>query len=387
MASDKSQRTEKPTPKRKREARKKGQVARSPELVAWATLLLASVLVQTTIRLGAEHLRELFTEVTASIQNPTPRRALEVLADGLSSVLSIIAPLALGFAALAIVGNLAQVGIYASFQRIKPKFNRVNPFKGLRNMFSTRSAWESVKAILRFLILAAIAWPVLSNAAHTLAGGANLETAVSTTADAAVGLIRNTAAAGLVLAAVDYLVQRRRLNAELRMTRQELKEELRQSEGDPFVRQAIRSRQMRISRNRMIAMVADADVVLVNPTHYAVALRYQAAQGAPQVLAKGAGVLAAKIREEAERHRVAVVQDPPLARALYRLCEVGALIPPEVYVAVARILAFVFGLRARGVRPLPGTRLLAPGGESRDLPSGRRTRSRPTRALAAAATR
>src|SRR5581483_5057916 len=203
MASDKSQRTEKPTPKRKREARKKGQVARSPELVAWATLLLASVLVQTTIRLGAEHLRELFTEVTASIQNPTPRRALEVLADGLSSVLSIIAPLALGFAALAIVGNLAQVGIYASFQRIKPKFNRVNPFKGLRNMFSTRSAWESVKAILRFLILAAIAWPVLSNAAHTLAGGANLETAVSTTADAAVGLIRNTAAAGLVLAAVD----------------------------------------------------------------------------------------------------------------------------------------------------------------------------------------
>src|SRR5690349_23766009 len=137
MASDKSQRTEKPTPKRKKDARKKGQVARSPELVAWATLLLASVLVQTTIKLGSEHLRELFTEVSASIQNPTPQRALEVLGNGLGSVLTIITPLALGFAGLAIVGNLAQVGIYASFSRIKPKFNRMNPFKGFRNMLST----------------------------------------------------------------------------------------------------------------------------------------------------------------------------------------------------------------------------------------------------------
>jgi flagellar biosynthetic protein FlhB len=385
VAGDKSQRTEKPTPKRKKEARKKGQVARSPELVAWATLLLASVLVQTTIKLASEHLRELFTEVSASIQNPTPQRALEVLGNGLSSVLTIITPLALGFAALAIVGNLAQVGIYASFSRIKPKFNRMNPFKGFKNMLSTRSLWESVKAVLRFLVLAAIAWPVLSSAAHTLAGGANLETAVSATAGAAVDLIRNTSAAGLALAAVDYLVQRRRVNAELRMTRQEIKEELRQSEGDPFVKQAIRSRQMRIGRNRMIALVADADVVVVNPTHFSVALRYQAAQGAPQVLAKGAGVLAARIREEAERHGVPVVQDPPLTRVLYRMCDVGALIPPEVYAAVARVLAFVFGLKARGVRPLPGTRLVAPGGESRDLPARRPRKVRGPRRTAARA--
>ena len=293
-------------------------------------------------------------------------------------MLVIITPLAIGFSILAIIGNLAQVGIYASFSRIKPKFNRINPFKGLKNMFSTRSVWESVKAILRFLILAAVAYPVLSNAAHTLAAGANLETTVSTTADSAISLIRNTAAAGLALAALDYIVQRRKHNAELRMSRREIKDELRQSEGDPFVKQAIRSRQMRIGRNRMIALVADADVVLVNPTHFSVALRYQAAQGAPQVVAKGAGVLAARIREAAEEHGVAVVQDPPLARALYRMCDVGALIPPEVYAAVARILAFVFGLRARGVRPLPGTRLMAPGGESRGLPTRKPPKARRT---------
>jgi flagellar biosynthetic protein FlhB len=378
VAGDKSQRTEKATPKRKKDARKKGQVAKSPELVAWSTLLLASVLVQTTIKLGAENLRTLFSEVSASITDPTPQRAVSLLGEGLMDVLVIIAPLALGFAALAIVGNLAQVGIYASFSRLKPKFNRMNPFKGLKNMLSTRSLWESVKAILRFLILGAIAWPVLSSAGHTLAGGANLTMAVSTTGGAAIKLVRNTAAAGLALAAVDYIVQRRRVNAELRMTRREIKEELRQSEGDPFVKQAIRSRQMRIGRNRMIALVADADVVLVNPTHFSVALRYQAAQGAPQVVAKGAGVLAARIREAAEEHGVAVVQDPPLARALYRMCDVGAFIPPEVYAAVARILAFVFGLRARGVRPLPGTRLMAPGGESRGLPTRKPPKPRRT---------
>ena len=276
---------------------------------------------------------------------------------------------------LAIVGNLAQVGIYASFSRPQAEVQPDEPLQGAQEHGLRESAWESLKAILRFVILGAIAYPVLTAAAHTLAGGANLETAVSTTAGAAIKLVQNTAAAGLGLAALDYMVQRRRVNAELRMTRKELKEELRQQEGDPLVRQAIRSRQMRVGRNRMIALVADADVVLVNPTHYSVALRYQSAQGAPQVLAKGSGVLAARIREEAEKHRIAIVQDPPLARALFRMCEPGMFIPPEVYEAVARILAFVFGLRARGVRPMAGTRLVAPGRPAASPRSARKRRA------------
>jgi flagellar biosynthetic protein FlhB len=135
---------------------------------------------------------------------------------------------------------------------------------------------------------------------------------------------------------------------ELKMSRQELREELRQQEGAPEIRQAVRSRQMAMSRNRMINMVGNADVVIVNPTHYAVALRYEAARGAPEVLAKGAGQVAARIRAEAEEHGVPIVREPVLCRTIYGSCEIGQLIPMDLYEAVAQVLAFVFGLRARG---------------------------------------
>jgi flagellar biosynthetic protein FlhB len=182
----------------------------------------------------------------------------------------------------------------------------------------------------------------------TTKDGDSLDELAALTANTAITIIRNVSLAALVVAAADYVVQRRRVMKDISMTKQEVKEEFKQNEGNPEVRQAIRSRQAAISRNRMIGLVAAADVVVVNPTHYSVALKYDAAKGAPQVVAKGAGVLARRIRTEAEKHNVPIVHEPVLTRSLYKVCDIGAFIPVELYEAVAQVLAFVFSLKAKG---------------------------------------
>jgi flagellar biosynthetic protein FlhB len=194
-------------------------------------------------------------------------------------------------------------------------------------------------------------------------GSWSLSAAVGAGVQAAITLVRVAALVGLAVAGLDYLMERRRVEKGMRMSRDEIKREHRQSEGDPHQKGALRGRQREISRNRMMADVATADVVLVNPTHVAVALRYESGSGAPRVVAKGAGVIAARIREEAEKHRRPMVADVPLARTLYAACEVGQEIPVDLYDAVAKVLAFIMALRTRGsvtgvhtVRPLALTR-------------------------------
>jgi flagellar biosynthetic protein FlhB len=238
---------------------------------------------------------------------------------------------------------------------LKPDFSRLNPFKGFKRMVSPATWWEVAKSVLKTALLAAVALPAMSNAMHVLTSeGASMASIASHTAHTALTILRNVSIVGLAVAAADYGVQRHRLTRQLRMTRQELREELKQQEGNPDVRRAVRTRALAISRNRMIRAVSAADVVVVNPTHYAVALRYEAARGAPQLVAKGAGVIAGAIRAEAEKHGVPLVHEPVLTRALYRTCEVGHLIPVELYEAVAHLLAFVFGLRARGPAAVAG---------------------------------
>jgi flagellar biosynthetic protein FlhB len=223
--------------------------------------------------------------------------------------------------------------------------------KGFKRMVGTSAWWELFKSILKTAVLAVVAFPIITNAIHTLTvtnTDGSIFTIAGLTAQTALTLLRNVAGVGLVIAVADYAVQRRRLMKQLRMTRQEVREEMKQQEGSPEMKRAVRGRALSVSRNRMIRMVSTADVVVVNPTHYAVALRYDATKGAPQVLAKGAGVVAAGIRAEAEKHGLPIVHEPVLTRALYKTCEVGQLIPVELYEAVAHLLAFVFGLRAKG---------------------------------------
>jgi flagellar biosynthetic protein FlhB len=347
MSSDK---TEQPTAKKKREARRDGQLARSGEVVAWAQMLAAGVLLPVTFSLGTNSLRRVMTQVGVAVSRPDIDSALRLLGSALKDGLLALAPLALGMVAIGLIGNFAQTGFAISGKALKPKFDRTSPKKGLKRMLSPHSAWEAAKAALKLVVLTAVAWPGVSHLGAALATGGRVPSGqvMAEVAASTMALIRSTALAGLALAALDYGFQRRRVKKGMMMSKQEVKEEYRQSEGDPMTRQRIRQRQMDMSRNRMMAAVAVSSVVVVNPTHIAVALEYSAELGAPRVVAKGQGFIAARIREEAEKHNVPIVRDVPLARTLHAACKVGQAIPADLYEAVARLLAFVFSLK-RGV--------------------------------------
>jgi flagellar biosynthetic protein FlhB len=349
MAASAADKTEKPTPKRLREARERGQIARTPDLSTWAGMLGATVLLQITVTRGAAAFHDILESMGGAIAHPEIAVATRFAASSAMKAAGVIAPLLIGMVLIGVVAGLSQVGLRPTVKKMKPDFKRLNPLKGLKRMVGVSTWWELAKAVAKTLVLVVVAWPAISHAVGELTTGpSGLVKLAGITGSTGLVVMRNVALAGLVIAAVDYIVQRQRIMRELRMTRQELREELRQQEGSPEVRQAIRSRQMAMSRNRMIRMVSNADVVLVNPTHYAVALRYEAGRGAPEVLAKGAGAVAARIRAEGEKHGVPIVREPVLCRTIYRTCAVGHFIPIELYEAVATVLAFVFGLRARG---------------------------------------
>ena len=348
--SDKSQKTEKPTPKRKREAIRDGQVPRSSDVGAWLTVLSGGLLVPS----AAGRLRVLFErlwqDVAQIIVHPEPGPAMHLLSKAAVGSVVVLAPVLLVSMVVAILGSAVQGGLRISTKRFKPKFDKLNVLKGIKHMVGAQAAWNLGKSLMKLVAFTVVAVVVLRAASGRLAGSGawSLSSSVGTAASSAVQLFRLVAFAGRVVAAADYLMERRRVGNSLKMSPDEIKRESRQSDGDPHQKAAVRARQREMSSNRMMASIAKADVIVVNPTHVAVALSYESGRGAPRVVAKGAGLVAARIREEAERHRRPMVQDIPLARTLYKACEIGDEIPVEMYDAVARVLAFVMALRRRG---------------------------------------
>jgi flagellar biosynthetic protein FlhB len=223
-------------------------------------------------------------------------------------------------------------------------------------MFGTKAVWEAVKAVAKVIVISGVVWSLARTLVPELvsSGQLPLQATVDRLRSGLTALLWTTVVTGLILALFDYAYMRHTVMKQLRMSHHEIKQEHKQSEGDPLMKGAIRSKQMAMSRNRMLSAVAEADVVLVNPTHFAVALKYEPRKGAPRVVARGAGALALKIRERAREARVPVVEDKPLTRLLYRVCDLGDEIPAELYLAVARILAFVMAAgrpsRAAGAR-------------------------------------
>ncbi len=284
------------------------------------------------------------------IAHPDEGAANKFAAGAMWQTVGVVAPMLLGTMIVGLLVNIAQVGFKPTSKKMKPDFGRLNPFKGIKKMVGPQTWWELFKALAKTALLVAVAWPAFTSAMHTLTAGntSNAFGIAGFTAQTALTVLRNVSAAGLVVAAADYAYQKRRVMKQLRMTRQELREEMKQQEGNPEMKRSVRSRALAISRNQMIRSVSMADVVVVNPTHFAVALKYDAEKGAPQVVAKGAGAIAAAIRARAERHGIPIVHEPVLTRTLYKACEVGQLIPANLYEAVAHLLAFVFGLRAKG---------------------------------------
>jgi flagellar biosynthetic protein FlhB len=350
VAADSSSKTEKPTPKKLKDARKQGQIARSPDVSAWAGILASSYVLEHTAQATMRDARELLISGTAMIQNPDPQTAINILGAGLRASVVDTLPLALTLLIVGVAMTGAQGGIYLSASKLKPKMERINVLKGLKRMLGMNSLWELFKQLAKSTVVAILAWRAVSHVMPILVGSGRLplDQVVVAVVHSALSMIRIAAVASLVLAAADYAVQKKRTTKQLMMSHKEVTDEHKQSEGDPQLKGTLRARALALSRNRMMSDVGDADVVLVNPTHVAVALKYDATRGAPRVVAKGAGVLAARIRKIATEKRVPMVEDVVLARALHKSCKVGQEIPAEMYTAVARVLAFVMSLRARG---------------------------------------
>lgn len=349
MAQPAGDRTEAPTPKRKREARKEGRIPKSQELATWGTLLLASFIVPRALSAAGSNVRDLFARTGRVMAEPDVGTAVGLLGPAGRTTIAAVLPLALAMMCFGVVANVAQTGLVLSTKRLKPSMSKINPLKGFKRLFSPESGWNALKVLIRAALLAGAASVPLRGAIGRLSSGeqAPLPALLAWVAADALAMVRLVAAAGLLLGVADYAVTRRRISKGLKMTKQEVRDEHRQSEGDPHVKGAIRSRQREMSRNRMIAAVADASVVIVNPTHVAVALRYEPGTGAPRLVAKGGGELARRIREQAERHRVPMVRDVPLARALHDTCPLDHPVPAELYAAVAKVLAFVLTVGRR----------------------------------------
>jgi flagellar biosynthetic protein FlhB len=353
-------RTEAPTGRRKREARRKGNIAKSPEVSVWAEVLVASFLVPSTVAHMLEIAGTVLGELPGIGRSSGTGDALHLLRYGVTEGLLAVAPLTAAVAVTAVVANVAQTGLYVSRARLRPNLRRLNPLAGLKRLASPESVWNLGKVLLKVLVLALVAWPPTSSLVAELASAQRPELGAALTRVGAESLVivQRVAIAGLLLAAVDYAAAQRRIRKSLKMTKREVKEEAKQSEGSPEAKAGIKKRQVQISRNRMISSVATASVVVVNPTHVAVALAYGAGQRAPKVVAKGKGAVAARIRAAAEEHHVPIVRDVPLARTLHDACEVDEEIPASLYEAVARVLAFLFSVRHRA--PFGGD-LVLPG--------------------------
>lgn len=349
MADDSGQeKTEEATEKRMKDVREKGQLSRSQDLTAWIVVGTAAMMLPGVISRGADEASTLLFAVGKVAANPEPAQATAALRAGFESLGGIIGPLLIAVFLAVVATSAVQGGI--KFKKFKGKFEQFNPVSGLKNTFGTQALWNGVKALTKTAVVGFILYWVIQKMIPELmtAGGLPVSELLSS-AQSGVGLlIQYAVAAGIVLAFADVFVVNKRNRKKTRMTKKEVKDENKSSEGDPQIKAQRRARQMAMSRNRMMSAVADADVVIVNPTHLAIAIKYEPGKSAPRVVAKGNGQIALKIREKAEENKVPIVRDIPLARALLPVCDVGAEIPLEFYGPVAGVLAFVMQLRRRG---------------------------------------
>jgi flagellar biosynthetic protein FlhB len=348
MSSEKHSKTEKPTAKRKREARKEGSIPRSPEIGAWVSILTASFLIKSTVTSAGSLERRLFRHASLAITKVDVGMGMQLFGEAMAGFVTVVAPLILGLMLVGIITNIGQVGL--AIKPFKVKFKNINPFPGIKRLFAPTSVWTAAKDVIKLSVLSLLAWKTLAGIvpALTTHGALPIGAVLAAVTTRAMDFMRNVALLGLSIAGIDYGLQRRRVAKSMMMSKQEIKDESRQSEGDPKMKGEIRSRQRKMSRLRMMAAISTADAIVVNPTHVSVAIKYDPKRGAPRVVAKGADEMAARIREEAAKHNVPMVEDVPLARTMYRLCEIGDEIPAQLYEAVARLLAFLYAVRASG---------------------------------------
>ena len=341
------ERTEQATPRKRQDAREKGQVAKSMEINATLGLLAGVLamkwfggsLVTQWQQLAREHLLR-----TGTFQLTTVSLQHEFIQTGFG-FLTLIFPVVVILMVVGLFTNLLQTGFVFSTNTLKPDMGRLNPVQGFTRMFSARAAMDLAKSMSKAALIGYMVYSffrdhqddvirlILADYGHI---GSHL-------ADLCFGLLFKCLFTMVVIAGIDYLFQRWQFEKTLRMTKQEVKEEYKRTEGDPLIKAHTRQRQREIARRRMMQDVTRATVVITNPTHFAVALHYETGEmPAPRVIAKGQDLIALKIKEIAQSHGIPIVENKPLARSLYATCDIGEMIPVEMFQAVAEIIAFVF---------------------------------------------
>lgn len=347
---DRSQKTEQPTEKRLEDARRKGQVAKSPEVGHWFMMVgTAGLLIFLVGHAGHSLYRDLAAYIAMPDLIALGPEALTGLAAGITLDFAVaVLPILGMLVVLAVAGTMVQHPIILTTEKLKPQLSKISPLAGAKRLFSLHSLMEFAKGIAKLMVVGAVAfsliWPDLNALPQLIAveplGVLDFVRRESLT------MVGGVLAVMTVIAGADFAYQKWKTTRDLMMSRQEIKDEMKQSEGDPIVKQRIRALRLERARRRMMAAVPKASVVIANPTHFAVALSYDMqAMAAPVCVAKGTDAVALRIRAVAEEHRVPVVENPPLARALHASVELDQEIPVEHYKAVAEVISYVMKLR------------------------------------------
>ena len=355
MPADVGDKTEAPTPRRLQEAREKGQVAKSMDLNAAAGLLAGLLLLNFY---GSAMMKGFMTLMQQSFAlDAIPVSGQFASDEGWRMVLRqcwvIIGPFCLILVVVSVAINLLQVGFMFVGRPITPSWDKISPLSGFKRLFSLRSAMRFLMSLSKVIIIGMVAYFTIKSFMPQLIGIPTLDFLEVVTCGGHLVFVLGLRM-GLVLlllALADYAYQKHQMNNDLRMTKEEIKEELKRMEGDPTMRQRRRNVARQLAGQRMSQAVPKADVIITNPTQLAIALQYQPDDmSAPKVIARGAGFIAQRIREIAIENDVPIMERKPLARALYKTCEVGDYVPPELYKAVAEVLAYVFELAGKGFK-------------------------------------
>jgi len=353
------ERTEKPTRRRIEKARKAGQVARSNEVnIAFSVIMLFAVLyilwdrfMDSAARMVTRYLSAEF--LCGSSVQINRARVTQVYGQALADGLTIVWPILLLAMLVGVVVHVMQTGLLLTGETLKPKMNRINPIEGFKRIFSLCALIELLKSSLKVACLCYFVYSVYTGFLTQFPEMMRMDVASSFRKVMRMALNLGIKMGGVLgaIAALDYLYQRLKHEKDLMMTKQEVKDEYKQIEGDPKIKGRIKQKQRQMSRMRMMRRLPQADVVITNPTHYAVALQYKEQENkAPVVLAKGKDHVALRIKEKAREYGVEIVENKPVAQALYKNCELDQEIPPELYQAVAEILVYVYRMKNKTVK-------------------------------------
>lgn len=346
------EKTEKATPKKRQDARKKGQVFQSREISSAMVLMFVFVSLRifgsSIYAEIAGYMKKVLTEYPKIDNFYMPDILLHTFADIVLVFLRATAPVLAVALLTGLLISYLQVGFLFTLETLKPKFNRINPLSGFKRIFSMRGAVELTKSILKVVIIGYVAYSYINSQAVTILSlmDMDLMSIASFIALASINIAIRICIVLILLGVFDFAYQWWEHEKNLKMTKHEVKEEYKQTEGNPEIKSKIRQTQKQMSMRRMMQEVPKADVVITNPTHYACALKYDSKLSpAPTLLAKGQDYLAMRIKETARENKVEIVENKPLARSIYDTVEVGQAIPPELYQAVAEVLAFVYNLK------------------------------------------